>query len=128
MRIKVTKEIYDCAKILFKGGATLQEVASYLKLGVSTAARIRQSETLEDYRQIQASLVANWKGNKKKQEEQPKEKPEEAKPEEAKPQPKQVSVSGQYQMNRIVEILKEQNEILKLLSNKIAFIVDELTK
>ena len=38
------------------------------------------------------------------------------------------TVSANYQMNRVCELLKEQNETLKLISNKLAFIVDELTR
>ena len=124
---KITKEIYECAKTLFKGGATTQEVANYLKIGISTAGRIKKSETLEEYKQIQALMVANWKGNKKKKAEQkadpkPEQKPE-TKPEE---KPQTFNVSGQYTMNRMTELLKEQNEMLKIISNKLAFIVEQL--
>ena len=38
------------------------------------------------------------------------------------------TLSAGYQINRIVELLKAQNETLTILSNKVAFIVDELTK
>lgn len=37
------------------------------------------------------------------------------------------AVSNMYQSNRMLEELKQQNEWLKLISNKLAFVVDELT-
>ena len=61
---------------------------------------------------------------KKEQAKEPEIK-EEPKP-EPKAEPKPVNICSNYQMNRIIELLKSQNELLALLSNKLAFIVDEL--
>ncbi len=128
MKTVVTKEIFECAKILFKSGAKNQEVCRYLKLAPCTVTRIKQAETLEEYKQIQAAAVANWKGNQKKKEANETPKPEtdevQRKPENAKPT---NNLAGQYQMNRIIDLLREQNEIMKLLSNKLAFIVEQLS-
>ena len=116
---KVDAKKFRGAKILFNSGATIMEVAEYFDISTTTAQRIKTATDFEDYTHAvqMAALYA------KKNDGQGKEKKEEPpKPAIATP------VQGSYQMNRLIEIIKEQNEILKIMSNKIAFIVDELTK
>lgn len=120
MKTKVTETTFKAVKTLIQGGASTKECAEYMKLGYSTICRINSAENWEEYKQILAAMGAKIKSIKGKAETEPEQKPE------PKPEPKPVNVSSSYQMNRIIDLLKAQNETLVLLSNKLAFIVDEL--
>ena len=137
MKTKVTSELYAAAKIMIKGGASIDEVAKFLKIGAATVSRIKSAETYEEYKQIVAACWAKSKEKEKLAKEAQKELDREIKRQEEaaeQGQEKPVKRTGEafmvssYQVNRLIEIMKEQNEILKIMSNKIAFIVDELTK
>ena len=53
---KVTKSVFECGKILFKGGATNKEVMDFLHLSNETVRRLKNAETYEEYLQISYSL------------------------------------------------------------------------
>lgn len=123
---KITLRVFNAVKTLLAGGATNTECADYMGIAQNTVSRIKHAETYEDYKQ--ATRVAGWMTygkNQKKPEETNENQPEAT--ETVLKQPG-GQLSAAYQINRIVELLKTQNEILTLLSNKVAFIVDELTK
>lgn len=122
-------------KLLLASGGDLKEVADYLKIGYSTIKIINRSETYEDYRHTIMAMGA--KQTEKRRAERAKEsitmiKPvaeQETKP-EPKEEPKQViytATANAYQTNRMIDLMKQQLEMLTLISNKVAFIVDELT-
>lgn len=108
----MTEQAFKAIKLMQKGGATVKDILEYYAVSVDTLRRIRRVDTFAEY-------IANQRAHNAPKEPQEKVEPL-----------KQVGgqLSSGYQMNRIYEALKEQNEILKLLSNKVAFIVDELTK
>ena len=125
-RATVTEKMFKAAKILFNSGSTTYEVAEYLDISQTTAYRMMKAETFEEYQNEQAAKgKARYHQMKAvhaiKEEQEKEEEPQEKKP-------VQNPMTNNYQMNRLIEIIKEQNEILKTMSNKIAFIVDELTK
>lgn len=138
----IDKKMFDCIKILLEGKASYTEIQEFTNVGRTTVSRIAHSESWEDYQQQMAAMRAAWhcRVAEKKAEEQAaaeKEKEEKAKAAKAAaeavkavpaasliPQPKADPVYG---ANRICELLTHQNEILKAISNKLAFIVDELT-
>lgn len=138
----IDKKMFDCIKILLEGKASYTEIQDFTNVGRTTISRIAHSESWEDYEQQMAAMRAAWhcRVAEKKAEEQAaadrareeKEKAARAVAEAVKavpaasliPQPKADPVYG---ANRICELLTHQNELLKVISNKLAFIVDELT-
>lgn len=146
--MKIDEKKFNAAKLLFASGSTLEETADYLKIGLSTVKIIKHSETYEDYRHSIMAISA--KQTQKKREEREKHsapmveiKPEikqeikqEIKPEikpENRPESKLEqmkvisSAASAYQINRMIDLMKQQLDMLTLISNKVAFIVDELT-
>ena len=128
MVVKVTQSVFNCIKTLLAGGASHKECADYMKLSVITVGRINRAETYEDYKQsvIMAKLHSGKPVAVPVPESEPKSEPEEGKSEKQKV----VDVGSTwstYQMNRMIEIMKEQNELLKAISNKMAFIVEQLS-
>lgn len=138
---KVTKEKYDVIKILLKGGATVQEAADFVKLSTITIYAVRNSESFEEYEQIAIAkkierkkrmAAMKAKEYEKKEDPKPEVKQEvkqevkpEVKPEEPKPvNPTVVKIEATHYM---MQEMQRTNELLKLISNKLAFIVDELT-
>ena len=129
---KITESIYKAIKMLLKSGATHPECAEYMNVSLTSVGRVARSEDYEDYKN---GINAYYYGKKmaaKKAEEAKKE--EEAKKAEEKklppqsspivlPQHKPINGEDSYQL---VRLMKEQNELLKIISNKMAFIVDEL--
>ena len=114
---KVTPKVFACVKTLLNGGAMVKEVSDYMGLSGWTVHKINKSETYEEYRQII-------------EEETSKRKEKYNTPVEAKKPAIQApdSVGDKvYGANRICELLTHQNELLKGIMNKLAFIVDELT-
>jgi hypothetical protein len=130
---KVTKEKYDVIKILLKGGATVQEAADFVKLSTITVYAVRNSETFEEYEQIAVAKkierkkrMAAMKAKEYEKKEEPKQevKPE-VKPEEPKPaNPTVVKIEATHYM---MQEMQRTNELLKGISAKLAFIVEELT-
>lgn len=130
---KVTKEKYDVIKILLKGGATVQEAADFVKLSSATIYTVRMSDSFEEYEQVAAQKALDRKRRmaamkaketEKKEDPKPEVKPE-VKPEEPKPaNPTVVKIEATHYM---MQEMQRTNELLKGISAKLAFIVDELT-
>ena len=131
---KVDQRMFDCVKIMIKGGAKRQEIADYMKLSEATVKRIDYSENLEEYQAMCAaiSLKAKRQVNEKREREQKAA----AQQPESKPQPEpQVQVVKHEHQQTItmvanhymMEELKQQTEYLKVISNKLLFLIDELT-
>ena len=120
---QVTPERFRAVKQMIAGGAIHREVAEVMDLSVHTVGMISRAASLEEYRET-------VNGSKYVRRFRPAATPPPAPalPPTPAPSPAPSPLAGQYQMNRIMEALKEQNEHLKLISNKLAFIVDELTK
>lgn len=112
---KVTSKVFDCAKTLLAGGATLKECADYLQISDVTVGRIKKAQTLEEYKQLVDSAKASVK----------KDVPKQTEPVESASVQK-VDGFESYRINRLIALLSEQNELLKLISNKLGFIVEQL--
>ena len=148
-RTEITKNIFDAVKLLTKGGATIDECANYLKIGKSTVSRIRGAESYEEYKaaakaafygyhkaQMKADAEQKMAEEQKKQEEL-KQK-EELKQQEEEELKKRLESSPIKPVESVVhtvqvqathymmEELRKMNQTLTLISNKIAFIVDQL--
>ena len=116
---KITPESFATVKFLLKNRSNDQKIIDIAKLmGCSdvTIWRISKAEKYEDYKKA----MTNEKANKpeKESEEKPQKTPQIAKP---------IFQTTTYQTNRIIELLTNQNELLRGISNKLAFIVEELT-
>ena len=130
-RAQITEATFKAVKIMLAGGASCVEIAQYLKLGETAVYRIKKAEDWDEYRNILAAIAINKK-EKCKAEKEPKPetiiipKPPEVKQEQTVVEHRQtVTIQATHYM---MEELKKQNELLAIISNKLAFIVDELTK
>lgn len=103
---KITKGVFDAGKILIQNGATNAEIAKYLKVSVTVVTMFRQAETYEEYQNI---MYEYSKGKVKEKE-----------PETMR---QSVTIQATHYMQKELE---KTNELLTLISNKLAFIVDEL--
>lgn len=126
---KLTESTYKAIKIMLNGGATYEEIMEYLNVSKATVGRVKQTENYQEYqkdRQARA-FMAKKATQEKKATEKAKEA-EELKPVEAPPQVvehrQSVTVIANHYM---MEQLQEQTRLLTLISNKLAFIVDQLT-
>jgi hypothetical protein len=106
----MTEKTFITAKFLFKGGATAKQVSEALGIGLSTAGRIKANETYADYQKSVKSHT--WT-------------PVAEKPQETKETRYNVTIQATHYME---QELRKTNELLTFISNKLAFIVDELTK
>lgn len=131
--VKVTESVYKAVKTLIAGGASIKECSEYMHLSSQTVSIIKNSETYEEYKH---KIYVTSGGYRKKMEAAEKAKKEA----EAKELPaqkliydkptateKQTTVVVQA-THYMMEELKQMNETLKCISNKLAFIVDELTR
>ena len=124
-RVKVNEGIFNAVKILVDKGGTLKEVASYFGLSTFTVGIIRDSENLDEYKNTLLARNNAIRAKKKKPEtkEQPKE--------ELKEQAAQVVEHRQtvtvQATHYMMQEMQKTNELLTLISRKLAFIVDELT-
>ena len=131
--LKVTQGVFEAAKLLLANGAGNAEVAKYLKISTDVVTFIRKAETYEEYqtimyeyslkkRQREAARMAAIKAK-----ETPKEEPPQIVAQTPPPQivehRQTVTVQATWQMT---QEMKQTNELLKSISNKLAYIVDEL--
>lgn len=131
-KVKVNQRTFDHAKLLLKAGERYDGVAEYLEISKWTVGVIAHSETFEEYKNTLAAIYAkqrNKREEKKTEEISTPEEKQEKKDEKIIGDYKLPggTMSANYQFNRLVELVKKQNELLELISNKMAFIVDELS-
>ena len=115
---KVTPNFYEVVKIMLMGGASVKECADFMKTSPHTVYDIKNTDCFDDYKQKMATYSL-----KRKKPEKP-ETPEAVVTDDKKPG---GTMSANYQINRIYELLKAQNELLTLISNKLAYIVESLS-
>ena len=136
-KIRIDEKIYKTIKLMLKGGASHEEIREFKPISYETMRRIDRTDSYQGYLELQRRYLANRDRNRILKQEQDESKPEdkpEDKPEETPEtvltddRQKGGTISANYQVSRIYELLKQQNETLTLISNKLAFIVDELTK
>ena len=116
---KVTPGIFAAAKRLQASGASLNEVCEYFNLSDRTVYRIFNNETFEDYN------ADTWEKRQQAKAIAVKEKEQEPAVQVVRHEHEQsVTIIANHYM---AEELKTQSRLLELISNKLAFIVDELT-
>lgn len=138
----ITAETFACVKMLIAGGATHQECAKYLKIGVTTVCRIASAENYEEYKNILAAMNAKYhetyRAKRLADKADPDPVPEEQKAafhnlepnEEEKKEIAQViehrqsvTVQTTYYVNQKMDRIEE---LLKTISAKLACIIDDL--
>lgn len=141
---KVTEGKYKSVKILLASGATHKECAESMSLSAFTIGLINRSESYEEYKN-QAYLHSSYarKKMKKEAEEKAREVEEKARKEAAAPVVTEERSEKQEQPSQVVEYrqnvtiqathymmeeMRKTNELLTFISNKLAFIVEELTR
>lgn len=136
---KVTESKFKAVKILLASGSTQKECAESMGMSVCTVGIIKRSETYDEYKNITYITSGYYRKKMRKEAETEKvdnaveETPEvvEAKTEEQET-PAQIVEYRQnvtIQANQyMMEEMRKTNELLALISNKLAFIVDELTR
>jgi len=138
---KVTPSVFNAVKVLLKGGATREEAANYMKLSVATVGFIKKSETIEEYKNIvfqysetkKAAAAAKKAAAKKKPEPEAEQKAKEVNVHDIPPHNVVDGTPSNYQINLMIGFLREirdhekvQTELLKMISRKLAFVVEDL--
>ena len=123
---KVSETMYKAVKILLKGGASTKEAAEYMKLSTATVYKVNETEDYAEFLQIsevkRAKRVAAIKAK-----EQAQRKEEQKQEAQEKPQVIEHRQTVQVQATHyMTEELREIKTILKGISAKMAFIVNDL--
>jgi IS30 family transposase len=117
-KVKVTEQMFKAIKQLTAGGATIPECAGYFNLAHATISRIRAAETYEDYTQYAKRNAESVEKRRKESEIKP-----EIKPEEPVKNPTVIKIEATHYM---MQELQKTNELLTLISAKLAQIVSDL--
>lgn len=116
--VPVTESVFKAIKLMLAGGATQKEISELLKVGASVVSTAKKAETFEEYKEL---MNNTFSARKKAQQKEPT----------APPVPQVIEHRQTIQVQAthyLTEELREIKELLKGMSNKIAFIVEDLTK
>ena len=120
-RTKITQNIYNAVKLIMKGGSGVKEAADVMGISVNSVRRIDKSENYVEYVNM-AYMNGAMRYKTPKQEEPPQAETEMAEGQQI-PRKQTIIVQATWQMT---QEMRKTNELLELLNNKLAFIVDEL--
>ena len=138
---KMTEAKYNAIKLILQGGASYAEAAKYMQVSEVTVGRIKGSESFAEYSNMMAAQTLEWKKRRAaeraaKAAEKPQEKPHGVDPGKVVPQVQEVrqavqaqeiTHTVQVQATRFMEEqMRQQTELLKQISNKLAVIIDDL--
>lgn len=142
--VKVTESKWKAIKILLESGATYNEIKEMIMVSNTVISFAKKSETYEEfrhklyltsgaYRKRMAAEAKTKLGKEIKAQEVANEVKAVRASELIKEEPEEKVVEHQHNVtlvanNYLMEEIKKQNELLTLISNKLAFIVDELTR
>lgn len=137
MATKMTDKLFRAVKIMIAGGATSTEISEYFNISLSSISRVRQAETFQEYRVMQAATYGKRKPAKTqdapKQSEvvipaapqtPPAQQPAPAQQPQVVEHRQTVTIQATHYM---MQEMKRTNELLELISRKMAFIVDQLS-
>ena len=137
MATKMTDKLFRAVKIMIAGGATSTEISEYFNISLSSISRVRQAESFQEYRAMQAATYGKRKPAKTqdapKQSEQlnpaaqqnpPMQQPAPAQQPQVVEHRQTVTIQATHYM---MQEMKRTNELLELISRKMAFIVDQLS-
>ena len=118
-RPQITEKLFWAIKTLYAGGASTKEASEYFGVSEATLRLVNKSESLEEYRNMQCAIHAKYR-------KLAPSKPVQPAPE--KPANKVDMPYMPYSVQReITEQLKAQTELLKLISAKLVYIVEQLS-
>ena len=130
-RKQVDAKLFSAVKIMLNGGATYQEVAEFLQMGVTTVGRIKNADTYDDFLKNKAAnryMAQQRKLQEKQMEQVAVSAPEAIQTNE--PQPVQVVEHRQtvtiQATHYMMEELKRQTDLLTLIGNKLTAIMEDL--
>ena len=137
MATKMTDKLFRAVKIMIAGGATSTEISEYFNISLSSISRVRQAESFQEYRVMQAATYGKRKPAKTqdapKQSEQlnpaapqtpPMQQPAPAQQPQVVEHRQTVTIQATHYM---MQEMKRTNELLELISRKMAYIVDQLS-
>ena len=115
MKKRMTEQNYRAIKLMANGGATLEVINEFYPVSKETLRRIKRTVNYAEYRKMQGEYSARSEMNRAKREEKPQVLPN------------QMTIDDLKQEATPVDLLKEQNELLRRLLNDVAFIVSEIS-
>jgi len=122
---KLTEGQFKAIKTLLRGGATQKEAAEYMQVSPNTAFWVAKAETFEEYQHMKAEKHLERKqvaAIKAKETEKTAAQGTPAAPQVVE-QRQTITIQATHYM---MQKLEETNNLLKLISNKLAYIVDDL--
>ena len=117
---KVTQGIFDAVKICLNSGNNISETATFMKMSWNVVSMISKSETLEEYKAAMYEYNSRKQTQKKAIMAKEKEKTEATQVVEHR---QTVTVQATHYMETE---LRKQTELLTVISNKLAAIIDDL--
>ena len=135
----LSREVFSAVRLLIKGGGSAEECTEYFKISQNTYYRIKRCENWEEYRQMLAAIALAEKERKNKAKAETEKIEETEKVTNVEPVKVEAKVdpvpetkvtaanhlmASNYQVNRLIEEVRMQNEYLKQISAKLAFIVE----
>ena len=137
MATKMTDKLFRAVKIMIAGGATSTEISEYFNISLSSISRVRQAESFQEYRVMQAATYGKRKPAKTQ--DAPKQPEQMNTAAQQNPMEQQNSAAQQPQVvehrqtvtiqatHYMMQEMKRTNELLELISRKMAYIVDQLS-
>lgn len=119
-RHRMTEQNFKVIKLMLKGGATAEDIREHYPISKETLRRINRTNSYAEYVEMQRVYSERSAANLAKREEQ-HETPK------TPELPNQISIDDLQKDSETVELLKEQNDLLRRLVNDVAFLVSELT-
>ena len=133
-RIVVTPQMFACIRTLLDAKAPYAEISKYLGVSHSVIAKVTACETFEEYQALLATYSKRQKESyaRKAAAQSASEKKIEEKNEEPANEPTATKTESRQTIvvqasHYMLEEQKKTNELLTSISNKLAFIVEELT-
>lgn len=123
MAKKVNEKLFKAVKAMTASGSSIEDIAEVAKIAPATVSRIRKALDLEDYYDDMATVARRNYERRKARREQTTCVVQEVQVEKHSINPTVVRVEATHYM---MEEMRKTNELLTLISNKLAFIVDEL--
>ena len=121
---KITEGQFKAIKTLLRGGATQKEAAEYMQVSTNTAFWVDKAETFEEYQHMNAERhLAHKRVAAIKAKEAEQATPAQPAAPQVVEYRQNVTIQATHYM---MQKLEETNSLLKMISNKLAFIVDEL--
>jgi hypothetical protein len=121
MTKKVNETIFKAVKAMTAGGFSIDNIAEIAQIAPATVSRIRKAVDLEDYYADMAQTAR--KNHAKKMAMCADNMPHELAAPQVVEHRQTVTLQPTWAMT---QEMQKTNELLKLISNKLAFIVDEL--